>query len=200
VTPLPAVPPELVNIGIDVVLHYALDGFDSIAHRAGPVLARMLFGRFGGGQAALIDGPDLQTAQNRLRTFAEELDRRICDLEQAQKITNARLDQLFARPEVTGALQAAFDSAIEVDDQLSCTTLADLVIERLSAADDSARGATTRIAIERMRDITPHQVRLLALILLLRLDPLSDISEQNRPIVATRGISNLAFRQTLLGI
>jgi hypothetical protein len=171
------VPPEAISFAIDYILGKALDvGASVIASRSRPVLARVLGQRFAGGVAGvLVGGPDLITAKERLRAFLEKLDLRIRKLEAASELDSARLDELFARPEVTAALMGAFESAMETDDVFVRATLADLVVARLRAPDGSFDGVAARFAAERMRDVTPTQTRLLAFIVVLHIDPMAGV-------------------------
>ncbi len=141
---------------------------------------RVLGQRFGGGANDLIFGSDLETAQERLRRFVVLLDARVDALEHARQFDESRLDVLFALPEVTGALQEAFATAMDTDDGLQLHVLADVVVERLKAPDESLEALAARIAIERIRDLTPRQVRLLALISFLQTGPIRVSSREAR--------------------
>lgn len=99
------------------------------------------------------------------------LDARVAALETEQTLSDERLRELFARPEVTGSVYSALEAAMDTDDALLQDLLADLIIERLRADNDSLWGLATRTAIERTRELTSRQVRLLAWIELLNIDP-----------------------------
>lgn len=114
-----------------------------------------------------VDGPDVETGGNRLGGFLRKLDERTPGLGD-DEAAHRRLEAQFERPEITGSLYAAFEGAMETDDDLKTSTLADLVFARLKAPDESVDGLAARIAIERMRDVSPHQIRLLALTAVLK--------------------------------
>lgn len=158
-----------VSIAIDVGVSLAVHGAEKIAARAQPILQRLFKRRFEGEQA-----PDVHTAVGRLEPFMGELDARLRMLEQREALSDARVEEAFARPEFTGALYSAFEAAMETDDPLTRNTLADLVVARLLADNESADAPAIRIAIDRIRDVTPSQVKLLAFVSFLHTDPFYD--------------------------
>jgi len=119
-------------------------------------LTRLLTARFGD-----IAAPDTDTAKQRLGGFLRNLDARTAKID---NLSRSRLEEQFAKPEVTAAFYDALQTAMETDDPLKQDTLADLVVARLRAPDESVDGPAARIATERLRDVTPHQLRLLAFI------------------------------------
>jgi hypothetical protein len=154
--------PLAVDVGINLVIHAS----GRIAHYARPIVSRLFRRRFED-----ESGTDVATAAARLEPFMKKLDARIAVLEADQALSNERLQKLFARPEVTGSVYTAFEAAMDTDDALLQDLLAGLIIERLRADDDSLWGLATRTAIERARELTSRQVRLLAWIELLNIDP-----------------------------
>ena len=155
----------LVEVGTSLAFDAAKYAIGRYAY---PVLRRVFRARF-----VETDGPDVATAKERTEAFFQDLDARIAALECDQRISDERLDELFQRPEVTGAMYDACETAMETSDLLKRKTLADLVIERLRAKDESVWAPASRIAIERMRDVTPQQARVLGLITFLTVRPLS---------------------------
>jgi len=163
VMPLPDIlTPIAVDVGINLVIH----GSGRVAHYARPIVARLFHRRFEN-----ESGTDVATAAARLERFTKTLDARVAALEAEQALSDERLQELFARPEVTGSVYTAFEAAMDTDDLLLQDLLADLIIERLCADHDSLWGLAARTAIERARELTSRQVRLLAWIELLNIDP-----------------------------
>jgi hypothetical protein len=161
--PLPDIlTPIAVDVGINLVIH----GSGRIAHYARPTISRLFHRRFEN-----EPGTDVATAAARLEPFMKTLDARVALLEAEQVLPDERLQELFARPEVTGSVYSAFEAAMDTDDPLLQELLADLIVERLRSEDDSLWGLATRTAIERARELTSRQVRLLAWIELLNIDP-----------------------------
>jgi hypothetical protein len=154
--------PIAVDVGINIVIHAS----GRIAHYARPIVSRLFHRRFEN-----ESGADVATAAARLEPFMKTLDASVAALEAEQALSDERLGQLFARPEVTGSVYTAFEAAMDTDDVLLQDLLADLIVERLRANNDSLWGLATRTAIERARELTSRQVRLLAWIELLNIDP-----------------------------
>jgi hypothetical protein len=127
-----------------------------------PTLARVLTARF-----SEIDGPDTATAKARLGGFLRNLETRATE---NSDLPPSRLQQQFTRPEITATLYDAFEGAMETDEPLKQDALADLVIARLRAPDESVDGPAARIAINRLRDVTSRQLRLLGFIAFFQTD------------------------------
>lgn len=150
-----------LEVGVAVVFHAG--GY--LAHCAKPVLERLFKRRFAGETA-----PDVQTAAQRLEPFFEELQQRVEHLEERDGLTRERIEEQFTKPEVTGAFYKAAENAMETDDTLVRRTLADLIVQRLAAPDESIWSHASRLAIERVRDLTPNEIRLLGLMSFLHED------------------------------
>lgn len=162
-------PDEIITaVAVDIGVNLALRAAGKIAPLAKPIVERLFHHRFEN-----QEGSDVATAAARLEPFMAELDVRVRRLEAERLLSEDRLQVLFARPEITGSLYSAFESAMETNDLFMHKTLADLVVERLRAEDEPPWAPAARIAIERMRDLTSRQVRILALVQFLRTDPFS---------------------------
>ena len=114
-----------------------------------------------------VDAPDVATAQQRLGGFLRGFDTKV---RQTEDLPLEQLEAQFARPEVTRTLYGAFEAAMETDNPLKYDVLSDIILARLRAPSESIESLAARIAGERIRDVTPRQLRLLAFIELLNTD------------------------------
>ena len=110
------------------------------------------------------DDQVIKTALRRIDSVLSKIAAGVREAESWRRLSPNQHDRQYDKPEVVAALYAAYDGAVETDDPFKQAVLADLVIRRLSASDESLLSIATRLAIEVMRDLNSDHLRAVALI------------------------------------